>query len=242
MWTCPPKRILVPVDFGEASGRAADAAALLVAQVGAAAQLLHAEHLEAPPYFTHEQIGAIEGQRQAARQKAAEFLAEFGRRHGLASAEVALVEGNPVDAVLSAARSVDLVIMGTHGRRGATRWLMGSVAERVVHESQAPVLVVRADGAAPTAASLFARPLLISQASEGDIALRVARGLAQAFGGEVVTQSAECRTDQADAQGAGLVVVSKAVARPAFFAHPVEQWLRTCHLPMLFVPADAIVA
>jgi nucleotide-binding universal stress UspA family protein len=48
-----------------------------------------------------------------------------------------------VEAFLSMCDGYDLVFVGTHGRTGLSRWLMGSFAERVVRESPAPVLVVR---------------------------------------------------------------------------------------------------
>jgi nucleotide-binding universal stress UspA family protein len=53
--------------------------------------------------------------------------------------------GSPADEILSLARDVDadLIIVGTHGRTGVKRWVMGSVAERVVREAACPVFVVR---------------------------------------------------------------------------------------------------
>jgi len=62
------------------------------------------------------------------------------------SAQTLFVEGLPADEILRAARRAraDLVVMGTHGRRGVSRLFMGSVAERVVRESRVPVLTVRA--------------------------------------------------------------------------------------------------
>jgi nucleotide-binding universal stress UspA family protein len=58
-----------------------------------------------------------------------------------------LVEGNPAAEILSAARegNCDLIVMGTHGRTGLNRLLMGSVAEEVVRKAPCPVLTVRAD-------------------------------------------------------------------------------------------------
>ena len=54
------------------------------------------------------------------------------------------------DAILGEARDAhcDLIVIGTHGRRGIDRALMGSDAERVLRESPVPVLLVRAPGAA----------------------------------------------------------------------------------------------
>jgi nucleotide-binding universal stress UspA family protein len=56
-----------------------------------------------------------------------------------------IVEGVPADVILeySATHGIDLIIMGTHGRTGVDRFVMGSVAERVVRRSPVPVLTVR---------------------------------------------------------------------------------------------------
>ena len=57
-----------------------------------------------------------------------------------------IVEGNAPEAILKAAaeHNVDLIVVGTHGRRGLQRLVMGSVAENVIRNSVLPVAVVRA--------------------------------------------------------------------------------------------------
>jgi nucleotide-binding universal stress UspA family protein len=54
-------------------------------------------------------------------------------------------EGEPAEEILRAAKlcDADLIVMGTHGRRGLTRMIMGSVAERIIREAPCPVLTVR---------------------------------------------------------------------------------------------------
>ena len=56
-----------------------------------------------------------------------------------------IVEGKPVDTILGAIEDIhaDLIVMGTHGRRGLNRLLLGSVAEAVVRRSEVPVMTVR---------------------------------------------------------------------------------------------------
>ena len=56
-----------------------------------------------------------------------------------------LEEGEPAEEILRVAKlcGADLIVMGTHGRRGLARLLMGSVAERVVREAPCPVLTLR---------------------------------------------------------------------------------------------------
>jgi nucleotide-binding universal stress UspA family protein len=60
-------------------------------------------------------------------------------------AEMAVLEGEPVEAIVAAAEryAVDVIVIGSHGRRGIPRLLLGSVAEHVVRRSRVPVIVVR---------------------------------------------------------------------------------------------------
>jgi nucleotide-binding universal stress UspA family protein len=62
--------------------------------------------------------------------------------------ETAIVEGSPARDIVEYAEDegCDLVVMGTHGRSGVNRLLLGSVAERVVRTSPVPVMTVRVDG------------------------------------------------------------------------------------------------
>ena len=77
----------------------------------------------------------------------------------------------------------------------------------------------------------------MSTAGEGGEAVRVATGLGQAFGGQVADRVASCQADLASDRRATLIVVSKAPAHGIFSSHGTEHWLRSCTLPMLFVPA-----
>jgi nucleotide-binding universal stress UspA family protein len=240
MWKCPPSTILVPVDFGDASARAVAVGASVAARLGGRLRLLHAEAIETPPYFTHEQLKTIERERNAARAQAREYLARFARSNGATDFEVKIPEGSASAAIIDAARAADLVVMGTHGRRGPSRWWMGSVAERVVHESVTPVLVVRSDLGGLAMERIFERPLVVSAAGEGGDAARVAAGLSDAFGGRVADHVATCQADLAHDQQATMIVVSKAPAHGIFSSHGAEHWLRSCTLPMLFVPATVM--
>jgi nucleotide-binding universal stress UspA family protein len=234
MWKCPPARVLVPVDFGAASARAVQTAGVLSERLGAEVHLLHAEVLEAPPYLTLDQMTSLQQQRAAARAEAGSYLAAFGRSHGLTSAGSAVQDGPAVPAIVAAARTMDLVVMGTHGRRGPSRWWLGSVAERVVHESPVPVLVVRDDETASPEA-FFKRPLVVAHGQAySDQARRVAEGLSAAFGGEVADAVARCEGDLARHRSATLIVVARQQPGDA-----TERWIRNCTLPMLFVPAAA---
>ena len=93
----------------------------------------------------------------AAALAAAAFVANGGLQLGSATLveeahatdlvhEQLIVTGDPAAAIMreAAAKQVQLIILGTHGRRGVTRFLMGSVAERVLREAPCAVLVVPA--------------------------------------------------------------------------------------------------
>jgi nucleotide-binding universal stress UspA family protein len=239
MWSFPPSKILVPVDFGEASGRAVAVAAALAGRTGGRLHLLHAEVLEAPAYFTQEQVRALEHERQSARARAREFLRDFAQRHGASQFTSEIDDGFPTSVIVEAAVAADLVVMGTHGRRGPALWWMGSVAERVIQRSAAPVLVVRAGGDPASAGSVLAHPLVVAGPSTDDAtARRVAAWLASVFAGRVAERAATCEADLAAERQASLVIVPAAYHR-MLQAHPAEHWLRNCHLPMLFLPDAA---
>jgi nucleotide-binding universal stress UspA family protein len=59
-----------------------------------------------------------------------------------------VAEGIPAETILSFAQNqnVDLIIISTHGRSGITRWVLGSVADKVIHHSPVPVLIVTPAG------------------------------------------------------------------------------------------------
>jgi nucleotide-binding universal stress UspA family protein len=237
MWNCPPARILVAVDFGAASGRAVEVASFLASAVGGDLRVLHAEHFEAPAYFTHDQVAQMERERAVWRAKATDEVARFASQHGVGVADVLLAETAPDSAIVDASRTADLVVIGTHGRRGPARWWMGSVAERVVAASHAPVLVVRAEEAAGVPADVFQHPMVVDLESGFDGgARRVAAGLSGIVGGGLVEDAATCEADLARARRATMIVVPPTVHQKAW-GGPAGRWLRTCTLPMLFVPA-----
>lgn len=213
-------------------------AAGLVSRFTAQLSVLHAEAIEAPPYFTPQQIAVIERERRAARAQATRFVRQFAERNGALPGVVQIVESAPAEAIVREAAKAHLVVMGTHGRHGPRLWWMGSVAERVSHESPTPVLVVRAD-AEVSPQEMFNRPLVVADGSGAAAdAVGIANGLADAFGGAVREPIARCETDLASQRSATSIVVARAGDRDGGFdGAAVERWLRRCTLPMLFVPS-----
>jgi len=150
------KRILVPVDGSPTSAQGLKEAIKLAGggKSGrhAKLQLLHV--VEEYAAFTAPEIGADIGPLLDAMKAAGrKTLARMGRsaRTAGARAETALMEnfgGRVADAIVRQAKRwrADLIVMGTHGRRGVKRVLLGSDAELVVRYSPVPVLLVPARG------------------------------------------------------------------------------------------------
>lgn len=132
---------LVPTDFSEPAAAAVEAAVALAAQIGASILLLHVWE---PPPVTPDVLGAValfdnEPQRLALDGIAAKLNARGV--HARACFEVGLPSERIVAAALRDRCS--LIVIGTHGRTGVRRLLIGSVAEQVVRHAACPVLTVR---------------------------------------------------------------------------------------------------
>ncbi len=92
------------------------------------------------------------------RKKAAEnYLVQLSDslEHPGTKFECVVLEGSPVNMLsdFAANHAVDIIIMASHGRSGISRWVMGSVAERIVRTSCVPVMLVRAPGCDPKSRS-----------------------------------------------------------------------------------------
>jgi nucleotide-binding universal stress UspA family protein len=225
----------VGVDFGDASARALGIAGLLASGFGARLRALHAERFEPPPYFTIEQIAALEAERHAAQAAAAAHLAQFASGASGHPVEPVVVDAGPVDALLDAAHAFDLLILGTHGRRGPGRWWLGSVAERVVRAAAAPVLVTRAADTPPRA--VFERLVVVQDGSVANTASRIcAAHFASLAGGSVTGAGPLMQCDAALLQRASLVVVTTP-ADPSSWgtADTVARILGACDRPVLFL-------
>ncbi len=141
--------ILVPIDFSDISSHALRTASLMAAHCGSARVIaMYANWFEAPPYFTVGRLAELQAEFRESVQLAERSLSAFVRSTlgGQAdSFEVRVVEALPADGIrqLAIQMNADLIVMGTHGRSGLNRWMLGSVAERVLRESPVPVLTVR---------------------------------------------------------------------------------------------------
>jgi len=140
-------RILVPTDFSAGSERAWAEARRLAARLGAELVLVHVL-VEAPLYsegpFTMKQARDVF---DAARTWAVKTLGEWTATAEAAgiSARWVLRTGVPYKEIVGAAvrEHADLIVIGTHGRGGLDRALLGSVADRVIRLAPCPVVTVR---------------------------------------------------------------------------------------------------
>lgn len=138
--------ILAAVDFSPWTGPVLRSAADLAGRYGAALSALYSEPFLPPPYFTEGELGAISGFLEMQRRAAGQHLeARVQEELGDTPVQPLLVDQLPVEGILYTASSLDagLIVLGTHGRSGLNRLLMGSVAEKVVRQSPVPVLTVR---------------------------------------------------------------------------------------------------
>lgn len=142
-------RILVPVDRSETAQRGLAEAIKLAADQGAQLRVLHvasAERANAMIVYTPELL-------QKARADSAAMLnaaVNRARDAGIfAESRIVEHEGALIGTAIIADASLwgaDLIVMGTHGRRGLNRALMGSTAEYVLRHARTPVLLLRAQG------------------------------------------------------------------------------------------------
>jgi universal stress protein A len=134
------RRILVPVDFSETARAACDWACSLAAEHGAEVLLLHVF----PPAAAFDPTGALLPEPPGHREKLREKLRRFCPPDPAVRVSHWLDEGDPAGAILrlAALLGCDLVVMGTHGRTGLSRLLLGSVAEQVLRRAGCPVLTV----------------------------------------------------------------------------------------------------
>ena len=151
------KVILVPIDFSEQSKRTLAYATRIAARDGATIRLLHV--FQVPDYavtqYEHRQQGSEQLRNQVdwAEEEAQEHLnaVESELLGKGVKVKAYLRVGYPFEEILLMAKDpkVDLVIIGSHGRSGIKRLLLGSTAQRVVEHAQCPVLVVKERRARP---------------------------------------------------------------------------------------------
>ena len=142
-------KILVPVDFSELSEKAIEVAAVFAKLFGGKISLFHSHipiseldepygiGLSSKIYEDYEQIESTLKERldAFAREKADSSVLD----------ESLVTIGNPAQAIIDASKDFDYIIISTHGRTGFSRFVLGSVAEKVLRLAHTPVMVVEDD-------------------------------------------------------------------------------------------------
>ncbi len=143
------KKILFPVDLSEVSPKIAPYVKEMAAKFNSEVHLLFVarilQHFTSI-YVPHPSVSNFEAEIvNGAERKLDEFVEEHFRGF---SPKATVVLGDAAEEILNYAQSgeIDLIIMGTHGRKGIERIIFGSVVERVVKKSPIPVLTVNPYG------------------------------------------------------------------------------------------------
>lgn len=163
-------RILVPTDFGLASDAALECAKELAHKFDARLVVLHvvedpmATGVWTPDVYIAASAELRDRLLHDAKARLETTFTEDERRQFQAVTEVRI--GGAGEAIGEFAReaTIDLIVMGTHGRRGLSHMFLGSVAERMVRTAPCPVLTIRADGRRPAAIEAEVTELKASQA------------------------------------------------------------------------------
>lgn len=137
----PFRRILCPIDFSDNSLDALDIAASIVRGNAGVLFVLHVVPMAIPPTGMPPYV-SIYDEEEAAKQRLNEIA---GQRLAGLKHELLIQLGEPARRIVDCmkAKAADLVVTGTHGRRGMSHVLLGSVAEFVVRRAACPVLVIR---------------------------------------------------------------------------------------------------
>jgi universal stress protein A len=141
------RKILFPTDFSPYGQEALRWATSLARDTGATLIIVHVEE---PPmaYGGGEMyLGAEEGDREELRKALVQVLPTDPK----IPFQHKLLVGDPATAIVETAdqEGIDFIVMGTHGRSGLSRLLMGSVAEAIVRKAKCPVLTVKHPGPLP---------------------------------------------------------------------------------------------
>jgi nucleotide-binding universal stress UspA family protein len=137
------RTILFPTDFSDCSRQAFDLACTMAREHDARLLVLHVQNGPGPLVVDREvftRLRPVEHQEWLWK-----VLRQLRMPPGEGQVEHLLVEGEPARQILSiaASRGCDLIVMGTHGRSGLERLLLGSVSEQVLRKARCPVIMVK---------------------------------------------------------------------------------------------------
>lgn len=137
------KHILVPTDFSETSGAAADRAKGLAESLGAKITVMHVIDYIPPGHIAAE-LPASLASKGAVIDRARKTLSEWVEQTKLGDCNQQIEAGSAKTEIVKAAKDLaaDLIVMGTHGQTGLAR-LIGSTTNSVIHHAECDVLTTR---------------------------------------------------------------------------------------------------
>lgn len=140
-------KIVVGTDFNELSNAALRLAAGIAARSGALLTVVYADTFEPPAEFTATQIRQLAETIERSKNRTRDQLEHHVSQHvpNGVSWNAIVAEGLPATAIgtIAEKEGADFIALGTHGRGGLQRLVIGSVAEAVMREAKTPVLTVR---------------------------------------------------------------------------------------------------
>lgn len=140
------RTIVIPTDGSECSNRAVSFAAGLAKRLSAKVHVLFVSETNfAGPWYYYVLDDAVSAKIMRKGKAIADKTAQSLRAGGVADVESHVEEGHPGEVIADAAvrLDADLIVMGTHGRRGLERALMGSIAREVANTTSVPLLLVK---------------------------------------------------------------------------------------------------
>jgi universal stress protein A len=147
------RKIVVPTDFSPRSDAALDYAVALAAALKAA---VHLVHVVEEPFVRGEWELYIRDAQEIRDQLEADARSRLAAAAGRVETpgvpvSTEIRHGSAFEGIIYEAKAIeaDLIVMGTHGRRGLSHLMLGSVAERVIRGAHCPVLAVRMTAEAP---------------------------------------------------------------------------------------------
>jgi len=143
------RKLLCPIDFSPGSEHALGLAARIAAEADAELVIAHAWYTPPLAFGDYALPAASLQQMIDDEKRSLDEAAARARAFGVARVATTVVEGVPWDRIVDLVRAdhaFDLVVIGTRGRTGVARWVLGSVAEQVVRHAPCSVLVARGRG------------------------------------------------------------------------------------------------
>jgi nucleotide-binding universal stress UspA family protein len=239
MTTLPLQRILVPTDLSDFGSAALRWAGMIQRRAGAQLTLVYANE----PWIPFD---VIEGPAAYLLQAQPEFrerlekeLKDYVEQHlpdAGGTIETRIVDKSPPEAILETAKAIDanLIVMGTHGRTGWRRALLGSVAENVVHHTDTPVLCIPpsdAPDARPEIPSIGKILCPVNFTPLARLALDQAAMLAETFDAELlIVYVADALNQASDTQASDIQVSDVAGKFAAWIDPQVRGRCRYSHI------------